>query len=90
MIAVRGANFTEGSNYFAAVQEILLILGEVDVFLFTNGVYNVARKFLSFCLGPGLVIFLPTCKYFENQIDLNKYAILVHTVEDGEHMQKSI
>ena len=68
MVAVRGANFIEGSNYFAAIQVILLILGEAVTFLFTNGICNAPRNFLSFYPGPGLVIFPPTCKYFEDQI----------------------
>lgn len=40
MVSLRRVDFKEGSNYFAAVQSILLILGEVDVFLFTNGIYK--------------------------------------------------
>jgi len=36
VVALRRADFTEGNNYFVAIQGILLILGEADVFLFTS------------------------------------------------------
>lgn len=45
MVSLRRADFKEGNNCFAAVQSILLILGEVDVFLFTNGIYKEIQRF---------------------------------------------
>ena len=70
---MRKADFTEGNNYLVAVQGIILILAEADVFLLTSRIGNITRKFFNFYTNPGLVIFLPTCKYFQDQISEPAY-----------------